>query len=75
MFFYILIISRQPGSKWALAQAKKHLADQYLVVGVLEEVDKFIRILDKTLPRIFKGAISAYSKGIYNYFSFCIMIL
>eukprot|EP00795_Rhopilema_esculentum_P006331 gene6331-11764_t len=52
-----------PGSKWALAQAKKHLVDQYLVVGVLEEVDKFIRILDNTLPRMFKGAISAYSKA------------
>lgn len=52
-----------PGSKWALNEAKRRLADSYFLVGVSEEMEKFILVLDYTLPQIFKGAAEVYAKG------------
>jgi len=51
-----------PGNRWALDQAKRHLADSYFLVGISEEMEKFIRALDYTLPGIFKGATKKYLK-------------
>lgn len=50
----------QPGSLWALEEAKRNLIRNYLVVGVTEEMEDFIRLLEKVLPRIFKGATQHY---------------
>lgn len=50
----------KPGNKWALTEAKKNLVNNYLLVGVTEELDDFIRMLQLTLPRIFKGAMDHY---------------
>ena len=52
-----------PGNNWALQQAKRHLSDQYLLVGVTEEIEMFIRILEYSLPTFFKGATEKYLKG------------
>lgn len=58
--FYTNDICRKPGNKWALTEAKKNLVNNYLLVGVTEELDDFIRMLELTIPRIFKGAMDHY---------------
>ena len=60
----IYIFIRAPGNRWALDQAKRRLADSYFLVGISEEMEKFIRTLDYSLPGIFKGATKKYMKGI-----------
>lgn len=50
----------KPGNKWALEEAKKNLINNYLIVGVTEELDDFIAILELVIPRVFKGAMDHY---------------
>lgn len=50
----------KPGNKWALTEAKKNLVNNYLLVGVTEELNDFIDILEHTLPSIFIGASYHY---------------
>ncbi|GIY13513.1 heparan sulfate 2-O-sulfotransferase 1 [Caerostris darwini] len=52
-----------PGSEWALAQAKRNLAEHYLLVGVTEELQDFIALLEAALPRFFKGATNLFAEG------------
>lgn len=54
---------RNPGSRWALDQAKYNLVNEYLLVGVTEELEDFIMILEAVLPRFFKGASEVYRTG------------
>uniref|UniRef100_A0AAZ1X7R2 Heparan sulfate 2-O-sulfotransferase 1 n=1 Tax=Oreochromis aureus TaxID=47969 RepID=A0AAZ1X7R2_OREAU len=51
------------GSRWALEQAKYNLVNEYLLVGVTEELEDFIMILEAALPRFFKGATDLYRSG------------
>uniref|UniRef100_A0A3B4WSR6 Heparan sulfate 2-O-sulfotransferase 1 n=1 Tax=Seriola lalandi dorsalis TaxID=1841481 RepID=A0A3B4WSR6_SERLL len=51
------------GSRWALEQAKYNLVNEYLLVGVTEELEDFIMILEAALPRFFKGATELYKTG------------
>lgn len=53
----------KPGNKWALEEAKNNLLNDYLLVGVTEEMDDFIALLEATIPRIFKGAVDHYLKS------------
>ncbi|KAG1654965.1 Heparan sulfate 2-O-sulfotransferase 1 [Nymphon striatum] len=53
----------EPGSRWALEQAKHNLAHNYLVVGVMEEMQDFIAVLEYTLPEYFNGALKRYMSG------------
>lgn len=59
---YTLIVDcfRKPGNKWALAEAKKNLINNYFLVGVTEELNDFIGILEVTVPRVFRGAMDHY---------------
>lgn len=50
----------KPGNKWALTEAKKNLINNYLLVGVTEELEDFVAVLQQTLPRLFKGAVDHY---------------
>lgn len=56
----LLFLHRKPGNLWALQQAKYNLVNNYLVVGVTEEMLEFITILEAVLPRMFKGATEHY---------------
>jgi heparan sulfate 2-O-sulfotransferase HS2ST1 len=44
-------ICREAGSEWALNQAKRNLVNEYFLVGVTEEMEEFIDLLEKSIPR------------------------
>jgi dermatan/chondrotin sulfate uronyl 2-O-sulfotransferase UST len=44
-------------SEWALEKAKSNVVDKYLFVGILEEYEDTLRVLEKLLPVHFKGII------------------
>lgn len=54
---------RNVGSKWALEQAKYNLLNEFLLVGVTEELEDFIMILEAALPHFFRGATELYRTG------------
>ena len=41
---------------WALERAKKNVQGNFAVIGLLEEEEKSIRLLEWTLPTFFDGA-------------------
>ena len=43
-------------------QAKRNLAEKYLVVGVTEDLESFIEIVEWLLPKVFRGAASLYKQ-------------
>lgn len=51
------------GSRWALEQAKYNLINEYFLVGVTEELEDFIMLLEAALPRFFRGATELYRTG------------
>ncbi|KAJ8357408.1 hypothetical protein SKAU_G00202020 [Synaphobranchus kaupii] len=51
------------GSQWALEQAKYNLVNEYLLVGVTEELEDFVMMLEAALPRYFRGATELYRTG------------
>lgn len=50
----------EPGSKWALEQAKRNLVNEYFLVGMTEELGDFIEMLELSLPRLFRGAVENF---------------
>lgn len=54
---------RNIGSKWALEQAKYNLVNEYMLVGVTEELEDFVMMLEAALPRFFKGATELFRTG------------
>ncbi|VDM75203.1 unnamed protein product [Strongylus vulgaris] len=48
------------GNKLALEQAKRNLINRYLLVGVSEKMRDFIAVLERLLPRFFKGALTHF---------------
>ncbi|XP_011678002.2 uronyl 2-sulfotransferase [Strongylocentrotus purpuratus] len=45
--------------EYALEQAKRNL-DNFLVVGIVEEYESFLRVIERLLPSMFGGAIHDY---------------
>lgn len=45
---------------WALQKAKTNIERYYAVVGVVEEMNTTLKVLEATLPRFFKGALEVY---------------
>ena len=43
-----------PGNRWALEQAKFNLANKYFLVGLTEDLETFIDLMEMSLPRFFK---------------------
>ena len=48
------------GSREALARAKRNVEQAYPVVGVLEQLDASLEVLEARLPRFFRGARDLY---------------
>ena len=44
-------------------QAKSNLINEYFLVGVTEELEDFIMLLEAALPRFFRGATDLYRTG------------
>ena len=63
----LLYLRRIPGSSWAFEQAKTNLVNKYLLVGVTEQMEEFVAILEATLPMYFKGALQLYRQGNITY--------
>ena len=49
-----------PGSQWALKQAKENLVNNYFLVGVTEEMEDFIYLLELSLPRYLRSYFSYF---------------
>lgn len=60
---WCVCLCRNVGSRWALEQAKYNLVNEYLLVGVTEELEDFIMMLEAALPRFFRGATELYRTG------------
>lgn len=52
-----------PGNIWALEQAKRNLAQKYFLVGITEEMEDFVVMLEATLPSMFRGAWNLFNRG------------
>lgn len=57
------VYCRAPGSTWALEMAKHNLVRNYFLVGVTEELEDFVAMLEYSLPRLFRGALDLYVSG------------
>lgn len=56
---FISSFLRKP-SQLALRQAKINVMTNYLVVGVTEEFQDFLSVLEKLLPEFFTGVLGLY---------------
>ena len=53
----------------AMKKAMENVEKHYAVVGILEELNKTLTVLEHYVPRFFKGALNTYwSKSILLYF-------
>ena len=59
-FFFIINIFRGFNTERALNLAKENVEKHYAVVGVLEEMNKTLTVLEHYVPRFFKGAQDVY---------------
>nr|XP_039259059.1 heparan sulfate 2-O-sulfotransferase 1-like [Styela clava] len=51
------------GNEWALQEAKRNLANNYLLVGLTENMEDFVVVLEAVLPRMFKGMTNNFREG------------
>lgn len=58
--------TREPGV-WALERAKQNVLENYLLVGILEELEDVLLLLERLLPHYFSGVLNIYkSPGTYH---------
>ncbi len=50
-FYFLFSKCWEPGNRWALEQAKHNLVNKYFLVGLTEELEAFIQMLEITLPK------------------------
>ena len=55
-----IFLARGLNTEFALRKAKENVEKHYAVVGVLEEMNKTLTVLEHYLPRFFKGAKDVY---------------
>ena len=58
--FPYIIATRGLNTEVALRRAKENVEKHYAVVGVLEELNKTLTVLEHYVPRYFKGAKDVY---------------
>ncbi|XP_067845441.1 uronyl 2-sulfotransferase a isoform X2 [Heptranchias perlo] len=56
---------RDPG-EWALQRAKDNMNENYLLVGILEELEDVLLLLERLLPHYFKDASAVYHSAEYR---------
>lgn len=49
-------------NRFALERAKENVRNRFLIVGIMEEYEDFIRLLEKLLPDMFAGSIDKYKR-------------
>ena len=59
-FSFIVVVFRGFNTERALNLAKENVEKHYAVVGVLEEMNKTLTVLEHYVPRFFKGAQDVY---------------
>lgn len=55
----------KPGNRAALHRAKRNVLNHYFLVGTTSKLGPFIEVLERTIPRIFKGASLLFGKGVH----------
>lgn len=45
---------------WALERAKQNVLENYLLVGILEELEDVLLLLERLLPHYFTGVLNIY---------------
>ncbi|KAG1649447.1 Heparan sulfate 2-O-sulfotransferase 1 [Nymphon striatum] len=53
-------LCRLTGNEWALNVAKYNIENYYAVVGVLEDMDKTLQVLERYIPKFFSGISEIY---------------
>ncbi|XP_040921159.1 uronyl 2-sulfotransferase a isoform X1 [Toxotes jaculatrix] len=56
---------REPGV-WALERAKQNVLENYLLVGILEELEDVLLLLERLLPHYFTGVLNIYKSPDYR---------
>ncbi|KAG7465681.1 hypothetical protein MATL_G00156210 [Megalops atlanticus] len=56
---------REPG-EWALQRAKQNVLESYLLVGILEELEDVLLLLERLLPHFFSDVLSIYKSPEYK---------
>ncbi|KAM9840209.1 uronyl 2-sulfotransferase a isoform 1-T1 [Aulostomus maculatus] len=56
---------REPGT-WALERAKQNVLENYLLVGILEELEDVLLLLERLLPHYFTGVLNIYKSPDYK---------
>ncbi|MBN3271658.1 UST sulfotransferase, partial [Polyodon spathula] len=56
---------REPG-EWALERAKQNVLENFLLVGILEELEDVLLLLERFLPHFFKDVVSIYKSPEYK---------
>lgn len=67
VFFNVFLHYRPFNSKSALERAKYVVETQYSVVGVLEDLNTTLAVLEKYIPRFFAGASEIYFNEIKSF--------
>ena len=61
MSMHALFVRRRGfNTEVAMKKAKENVEKHYAVVGVLEELNKTLTVLEHYVPRFFKGALNTY---------------
>lgn len=56
---FLPLSTREPGV-WALERAKQNVLENYLLVGILEELEDVLLLLERLLPHYFTGVLNIY---------------
>ncbi|XP_072043411.1 uronyl 2-sulfotransferase-like [Amphiura filiformis] len=50
--------------KWSLNEAKRRVEEEYLIVGLLEDYESTLKLMEKLAPSLFKGIVTDYKADI-----------